>query len=454
MIALDQLTKALVRGGDPARRLARPDPRLRPRARAQHRRGLRLPGGRRRAAAGRAPALALLALLVFFVLHSGRPLVWLPTGLLLGGALGNLIDRAHQGHVTDFIKFPHFPAFNVADIAITFGVIALVLVLEGPGQRERQRGRWLSSSSPPRPRASGSTSSSPEHAGSRAAAQKLIDGGHVLVDGEPRPKRHVLRGGERVAVEAPAAAAEADVAARHVRGRLRGRARARGRQAAGRRRPSGARPPAGDARAGARGPRGRRRRPGAPGRRAPAGPRHVRPARARPLRARPRRAEGRAAGAGDHPRVHRARRGPPARAARAPSTRRSAATGASARGSRPRPTSRARRSPTSRSWRRCPPTRCSRVRLETGRTHQIRAHLLAIGHPVAGDPRVRRRRPPRPGAPVPARRPARLRPSGHRRGARRALPAARSGACGERAYARAPMRRCGDRGVSGPVHRR
>ena len=40
--------------------------------------------------------------------------------------------------MTDFIKFPHFPAFNVADIAITFGVIALVLVLEGPGRRRRE----------------------------------------------------------------------------------------------------------------------------------------------------------------------------------------------------------------------------------------------------------------------------------------------------------------------------
>ena len=50
------------------------------------------------------------------------------------------------------------------------------------------------------------------HAGSRAAAQKLIDGGHVRVDGEPRPKRHVLGGGELVAVEAPEAAAEAEVA--------------------------------------------------------------------------------------------------------------------------------------------------------------------------------------------------------------------------------------------------
>ena len=51
------------------------------------------------------------------------------------------------------------------------------------------------------------------HAGSRAAAQRLIDGGHVTVDGAPRPKRHVLAGGETVAVAAPAAgAAEPDVA--------------------------------------------------------------------------------------------------------------------------------------------------------------------------------------------------------------------------------------------------
>jgi signal peptidase II len=80
-------------------------------------------------------ALALLALVVFFATHTGRRLVWLPTGLLLGGAVGNLIDRARDGSVTDFIKFPHFPAFNVADMAITFGVVALIYVLEGPPRR-------------------------------------------------------------------------------------------------------------------------------------------------------------------------------------------------------------------------------------------------------------------------------------------------------------------------------
>jgi signal peptidase II len=85
--------------------------------------------------------IALLALVVFFVTHAARPLVWLPTGLLLGGAVGNLIDRAREGWVTDFIKFPHFPAFNVADIAITFGVVALVYVLEGPPRRQADAAR-------------------------------------------------------------------------------------------------------------------------------------------------------------------------------------------------------------------------------------------------------------------------------------------------------------------------
>jgi signal peptidase II len=83
---------------------------------------------------GAVPALlasaALAALLAFFVTQIRRPLVWLPTGLLVGGAAGNLIDRARQGWVTDFVKLPHWPAFNVADIAITFGVLALLYVVE------------------------------------------------------------------------------------------------------------------------------------------------------------------------------------------------------------------------------------------------------------------------------------------------------------------------------------
>lgn len=79
--------------------------------------------------------VALGALLVYFVLRPNRRGLWVPTGLLVGGALGNLIDRLVNGPVTDFIKLPLWPAFNVSDMAITFGVLALLYVLEGPSGR-------------------------------------------------------------------------------------------------------------------------------------------------------------------------------------------------------------------------------------------------------------------------------------------------------------------------------
>ena len=78
-------------------------------------------------------AVALLALLVYFALHATRPLIWLPTGMLIGGALGNILDRLHEGSVTDFIKLPlGWPPFNLADTSITLGVLLLLFVLETP----------------------------------------------------------------------------------------------------------------------------------------------------------------------------------------------------------------------------------------------------------------------------------------------------------------------------------
>lgn len=74
--------------------------------------------------------LALAALLVFFARHASRPLAWLPVGLLLGGALGNALDRIRIGAVIDYVKLPNWPAFNLADVAITVGVILLVAVIE------------------------------------------------------------------------------------------------------------------------------------------------------------------------------------------------------------------------------------------------------------------------------------------------------------------------------------
>jgi signal peptidase II len=85
-------------------------------------------------------ALAVAALLVYFATHHARPLIWLPTGLLAGGALGNIFDRLRDGAVTDFIKLPAWPAFNVADMAITFGVLALVLLLERDDESQKDEG--------------------------------------------------------------------------------------------------------------------------------------------------------------------------------------------------------------------------------------------------------------------------------------------------------------------------
>lgn len=82
-------------------------------------------------------AAALAALLYYFFTHLDKPLVWLPTGMLLGGSIGNIIDRVRDGAVTDFVKLPAWPAFNVADMAITFGVLVLLWVIEqGPKDGE------------------------------------------------------------------------------------------------------------------------------------------------------------------------------------------------------------------------------------------------------------------------------------------------------------------------------
>ena len=63
--------------------------------------------------------------------HAGQKLFSLAMACILGGAIGNVIDRMMHGYVVDFLDFhlggKHFPAFNVADSAITIGAICLVL---------------------------------------------------------------------------------------------------------------------------------------------------------------------------------------------------------------------------------------------------------------------------------------------------------------------------------------
>lgn len=81
--------------------------------------------------------VSLALLLGYFALHRGLPWLWLPVGLLLGGALGNLADRARAGAVIDFIDPVAWPAFNVADSCIVIGVFGLLYVVEGRPRRAR-----------------------------------------------------------------------------------------------------------------------------------------------------------------------------------------------------------------------------------------------------------------------------------------------------------------------------
>ena len=73
------------------------------------------------------------SILILFLLrkHRGELLFSLALSLVLGGALGNLVDRIRIGHVVDFLDFHlaehHFPAFNLADSAITLGAALLIL---------------------------------------------------------------------------------------------------------------------------------------------------------------------------------------------------------------------------------------------------------------------------------------------------------------------------------------
>lgn len=82
-------------------------------------------------------ALAASAFLLQWLRQLDRTEKWqsLAISLILGGAIGNLIDRAIYGHVIDFLDFYwhqyHYPAFNLADSAITVGAIMLGLSLLG-----------------------------------------------------------------------------------------------------------------------------------------------------------------------------------------------------------------------------------------------------------------------------------------------------------------------------------
>ncbi|HZO74584.1 MAG TPA: signal peptidase II [Ktedonobacteraceae bacterium] len=94
-----------------------------------------------------AAAIGVVAYLYLRMLNSG-PLVYkLVFGLIIGGAIGNLIDRAHNaGYVVDFISFRipeigfYFAIFNVADACISVGVFLLFILVLFSGLRQKEEG--------------------------------------------------------------------------------------------------------------------------------------------------------------------------------------------------------------------------------------------------------------------------------------------------------------------------
>ena len=75
-------------------------------------------------------AVAIAWMLFFFARSGSRhPVLPIALGLVIGGSVSNLIDRVRLGHVTDFIDFRYWPAFNLADTFIVVGVGMLLIAL-------------------------------------------------------------------------------------------------------------------------------------------------------------------------------------------------------------------------------------------------------------------------------------------------------------------------------------
>jgi signal peptidase II len=82
-------------------------------------------------------AVSMVLLLGYFARHSRDRLLWIPVGMILGGAIGNVVDRVRLGYVVDFIDPIAWPAFNLADVFIVAGVAGFVLLLgKGPEHAE------------------------------------------------------------------------------------------------------------------------------------------------------------------------------------------------------------------------------------------------------------------------------------------------------------------------------
>jgi signal peptidase II len=77
-----------------------------------------------------ANAVAILVVLVYVFMDRRAVLAGIAGGLVVGGSLGNVIQRlTGDGHVTDFLKFPYWPNFNLPDVFIVLGIVVVFLGL-------------------------------------------------------------------------------------------------------------------------------------------------------------------------------------------------------------------------------------------------------------------------------------------------------------------------------------
>ena len=166
---------------------------------------------------------ALTVVSVYFRQTSERePLLLLSLSLVLGGAVGNLVDRILLRAVTDFLDVyigaHHWPAFNVADSGVTVGIVLMLAYSFWPSMRRKRSGRDEPWRAGPGRHIEVTTMQAPAAAAGeridqylaraldqpRNRVQNLLRSGLVTVDGaRPKPS-YLLRGGEEIAYRIPA----------------------------------------------------------------------------------------------------------------------------------------------------------------------------------------------------------------------------------------------------------
>jgi lipoprotein signal peptidase len=92
-----------------------------------------------------ANAVAILVVLFYVFMERRAVLAGIAGGMVIGGSLGNIVQRfTGDGHVTDFLKFPYWPNFNVPDVFIVLGIVCVFLGLLVEGVRVYRAGNKTS----------------------------------------------------------------------------------------------------------------------------------------------------------------------------------------------------------------------------------------------------------------------------------------------------------------------